>query len=122
MKRGHIKTILGKIGVGKESDIYKCLSESGEPVILKFQRLGRTSFRTVKNNRDYLQDRTNYNWLYISRLATVKEFCFMQLLHSNNFPTPRPIDSNRHGIVMSLVNGYNLINIKELGNPEMVFS
>jgi len=29
MKRGHIKTIVGKMGVGKESDIYKCISPEG---------------------------------------------------------------------------------------------
>ena len=54
MKRGAIKTIIGKIGVGKESDVYKCTNENGDEVILKFARLGRVSFKTVKNNRDYI--------------------------------------------------------------------
>ncbi len=74
MKRGSIKRVGIKIGVGKESDIYLC--EGGKPkgeedededdeeskdnyypVVVKFARLGRTSFRTVKNNRDYLKGR-----------------------------------------------------------------
>lgn len=54
MKRGSISKVIGKFGVGKESDIYKCLSETGETIILKFGRLGRTSFMAVKNKRDYL--------------------------------------------------------------------
>lgn len=54
MKRGCIKEIVGKIGVGKESDIYKCINEEGQEVVLKFARLGRVSFKTVKNNRDYI--------------------------------------------------------------------
>jgi len=54
MKRGTISEVLSKIGVGKESDIYKCRNNEGREVILKFGRLGRTSFMAVKNKRDYL--------------------------------------------------------------------
>ena len=43
-----------KVGVGKESDIYLAQTESGEEVILKLHRLGRTSFRAVKNVRTSL--------------------------------------------------------------------
>jgi RIO kinase 2 len=67
MKRGHVKEVIGKIGVGKESgniikilflylDIYKCIGENDEIIILKFARLGRISFRTIRNNRDYLRE------------------------------------------------------------------
>ena len=71
MKRGTITKVGIKIGVGKESDIYLCeggIKEEDKdeeptgdrfknPVVVKFARLGRTSFRTVKNNRDYLKGR-----------------------------------------------------------------
>ena len=46
-----------KIGVGKESDVYVGQGPGGEEVVLKFARLGRTSFRSIKRNRDYLQHR-----------------------------------------------------------------
>lgn len=108
MKRGHIKSIGVKIGVGKESDIYVCETPEGEMVVIKFARLGRTSFRTVKTNRDYLQGRSNQSWLYLSRIASLKEYAFMKALHEKGFPTPKPIDSSRHAIVMSRVNGYPL--------------
>jgi RIO kinase 2 len=39
MKRGHVKTVLGKIGVGKESDIYSCVNEQGINIVLKLARL-----------------------------------------------------------------------------------
>lgn len=41
---------------------------------LKLHRLGRTSFRAVKNKRDYLKDRSSasFSWLYLSRLAALK--------------------------------------------------
>lgn len=58
MKRGTVAKVHCKIGVGKESDIYSCETADGELVILKLARLGRTSFRTIKNNRDYIKHRS----------------------------------------------------------------
>lgn len=81
MKRGLITKLKSKFGVGKESDIYLCETPSGENIILKLERLGRTSFRAVRNKRDYLKNRTSYNWFYLSRLAAVKEYAFMKALH-----------------------------------------
>ena len=40
----------------------------------------------------------------------------MQVLHENGFPTPRPIDTNRHAILMSLVDGDPLCHIKRIGS------
>ena len=131
MKRGHVKKVLCQIGVGKESDIYICESgdakdedgnaiHNGEPVVIKFARLGRTSFRTIKDNRDYLKGRSA-SWLYMSRIASLKEFAFMQALHKRGFPTPKPFEGNRHAICMSLVNAYPMVNIKGLSDPEAVY-
>lgn len=106
MKRGFIKSIGIKIGVGKESDIYLSESPEGETMVIKLARLGRTSFRTVKANRDYLKGRSNYSWLYLSRIASLKEFAFMKALYGKEFPTPVPIDSSRHAIVMSYIRAY----------------
>ena len=132
MKRGHVKRLLAQIGVGKESDIYICESgdklgddgkpiHNGEPVVVKLARLGRTSFRTIKDNRDYLKGRS-CNWLYMSRIASLKEFAFMSALYKRGFPTPTPYDGNRHAICMSLVKAYPLVNVKGLGNPETVYN
>ena len=109
MKRGIVKKVGLKIGMGKESDIYVCTTDDPDrpTVIIKFARLGRTSFRSVKQNRDYIKKGRDINsWLYMSRVASLKEFAFMKALYDRGFPTPVPIDSNRHAICMSLVNGY----------------
>ena len=106
LKRGIIKKVGLKIGMGKESDIYICSTEDEERpnVIIKFARLGRTSFRSVKANRDYVKNGHGVSsWLYLSRLASLKEYAFMRALYDRGFPTPVPIDANRHGICMSLV-------------------
>lgn len=69
-----------KVGVGKESDIYLCRNSENKIVILKLARLGRTCFKTVKNNREYIKGQQHYNWLYLSRLSSIREFKYMQIL------------------------------------------
>uniref|UniRef100_A0A2P2LQY5 non-specific serine/threonine protein kinase n=1 Tax=Rhizophora mucronata TaxID=61149 RepID=A0A2P2LQY5_RHIMU len=88
---------------------------------MKLHRLGRTSFRAVKSKRDYLRHRNSYNWLYLSRLAALKEFAFMKALDEHGFPVPKAVDCNRHCVIMSLVQGYPLVQVKQLQNPETVF-
>ena len=44
-----------------------------------FHRLGRTSFRKLKEKRDYHCHRNNASWLYLSRLAAMKEFAYMKV-------------------------------------------
>ena len=64
-----------------------------------------------------MQNRSKANWLYMSRLAAVKEYAFMEALHAHEFPTPTPIDQNRHVVVMSRVPGFPMAQIKA-GNME----
>lgn len=93
--RGLITAVGSKIGMGKEADIYMAQTPDGDQVVLKFHRLGRTSFKAVKNKRDYLKTRTSVSWLYMSRLSALKEFAFMKALFQHGFPTPTPLDHNR---------------------------
>lgn len=44
-----------------------------------FYSLGRTSFRKVKEKRDYHHHRQSISWLYLSRLAAHKEYSFMKV-------------------------------------------
>lgn len=61
-------------------DIFEVAREDGTVLAMKLHRLGRVSFRAVKSKRDYLRHRSSYNWLYLSRLAALKEFAFMKVL------------------------------------------
>jgi RIO kinase 2 len=110
-----------RVGVGKESDIYMAYQpppfpEEPAPVaVLKVHRLGRISFRKIKEKRDYLGERTSSpNWMYLSRLAAKKEWLFMQTLHKHGFPVPLPIYQSRHAILMSRIDGYPLRQIVDL--------
>ena len=67
-------------------------------MVIKFARLGKTSFKAVKSKRDYLEGRASAgNWLNMSRLAARREWDFLNAVHADGcVPTPQPIDSNRH--------------------------
>lgn len=121
VNRGVFSAIGRQIGVGKESDIFEVATEDGTVLAMKLHRLGRVSFRAVKSKRDYLKHRSSYNWLYLSRLAALKEFAFMKALQEHGFPVPSAIDCNRHCVIMSLVQGYPLVQVKQLQNPDTIF-
>ncbi|KAH6599920.1 hypothetical protein BASA50_002694 [Batrachochytrium salamandrivorans] len=121
-KRGSVYSVGNQIGVGKESDIYIVANEEGDQRVIKIQRLGRTSFRTIKSNRDYLRHRQTSSWLYMSRLAAMKEYAFMKVLYENDFPVPEPIDQSRHCVVMELIDAYPLCQIRDLEDPGKLYS
>ncbi|KAJ1963168.1 Serine/threonine-protein kinase rio2 [Dispira parvispora] len=121
-KRGSVVSVGNQIGVGKESDIYVVADAEGNQRVLKIHRLGRTSFRTVKNNRDYMQGRKSASWLYMSRLSAIKEMAFMKVLKEHQFPVPTPVDQNRHCVVMELVDAFPLRQIREVGKPGRLYS
>jgi RIO-like serine/threonine protein kinase len=64
--------------VGKESDVYEVVNDKGEALILKIHRLGRVSFRQIKNKRDYLLHRKSASWIYLARLAALR-YCTVLL-------------------------------------------
>lgn len=111
-----------RIGVGKESDIMVVADETGTQRVLKIHRLGRISFRTVKSNRDYLKNRASGSWMYLSRLAAMKEFAFMKALHAERFPVPIPLAQSRHTIVMTLVDAFPLRQISTIPNPASLYA
>uniref|UniRef100_A0A8B9JI93 Serine/threonine-protein kinase RIO2 n=1 Tax=Astyanax mexicanus TaxID=7994 RepID=A0A8B9JI93_ASTMX len=106
--RDVILSVGNQMGVGKESDIYIVANAEGEQFALKLHRLGRTSFRNLRNKRDYHKHRHKMSWLYLSRLSAMKEYAYMKALYDRGFPVPKPVDYNRHAIVMELINGYPL--------------
>lgn len=121
VSRGLISGVGRQIGVGKESDIFEVVTPEGETMALKLHRLGRTSFRAVKSKRDYLKHRNSYSWLYLSRLAALKEYAFMKALGDHGFPVPRAVDWNRHCVLMTLVKGFPMVQVKQLSDPPKAF-
>lgn len=121
-KRSSVYSVGNQIGVGKESDVYIVADETGKQNVLKLHRLGRTSFKSIKNNRDYLKGRKSASWLYISRLSATREYAFMKVLHENNFPVPAPVDQARHCIVMEFVDAFPLRMIEKVLDPDKLYT
>ncbi|KAG0652651.1 Serine threonine-kinase rio2 [Hyphodiscus hymeniophilus] len=121
-KRKDVYSVGNQIGVGKESDIFVVADEKGVQRVLKIHRLGRISFRTVKANRDYLRNRSNGSWMYMSRLAALKEYTFMTALRENGFPVPEPLAQSRHTIVMSLIDAFPMRQISSVPNPASLYA
>ena len=52
----------------------------------------------------------------------MKEFAFMSALYEKGFPTPIPIETNRHAIVMSYIDGFTLNNILNMEKPKVIYT
>ncbi|EMA43339.1 serine/threonine-protein kinase RIO2 [Halococcus saccharolyticus] len=104
-ERGTIEGVGAPLGVGKESDVYEV--QSYTPFALKFHREGYTNFREVMREREYTADRDHVSWLYTARKAAEREYDALETLYPD-VSVPRPIDHNRHAIVMEKIDGVEL--------------
>ncbi|KAK3294792.1 Rio2, N-terminal-domain-containing protein [Chaetomium fimeti] len=120
--RKNVYSVGSRIGVGKESDIMIVADDKGTQKVLKIHRLGRISFRTVKTNRDYLKNRQSGSWMYLSRLAAIKEYAFMQALREEGFPVPEPIAQSRHTILMTLIDAPPMRQISSVPDPAALYA
>ncbi|KAH8232530.1 hypothetical protein KR032_008644 [Drosophila birchii] len=119
--RGSVSSFGNQIGIGKESNIYVVADEEGTAICLKLHRLGRTCFRNVKSKRDYHGRRHKASWLYLSRISATREFAYMSALYDRGFPVPKPIDFNRHCVLMELVKGWPMTQVHELLDAPQVY-
>jgi RIO kinase 2 len=106
------------LGVGKEADVYNALTPNNQQVAVKFHRLGRTSFRQTKRKRTYIAERQHISWLYQSRLAAQKEYEALKLVYPHDIAVPKPIQQNRHVVVMGMIEGAELTNYTQITKPQ----
>lgn len=118
VKTGALEAFGKPLGVGKEADVYDALDPKGERIAVKFHRLGRISFRQTKRKRGYTTEKAN--WLYQSRLAAEREFQALKIVFPCGVAVPKPLNQNRHVIVMGMIEGAELAEWKEIPTPEKV--
>ncbi|AFK50448.1 RIO-like serine/threonine kinase [Thermogladius calderae 1633] len=111
-----VSAIGDKVGVGKESDLYKAMSPSGEALIIKFLRIGRSSFRRTRLLRSWAQSPTT-TWFEQSKAAAEREYKALVDLYSNKANVPRPYGFNRHATVMEFIDGVELYRRPTLRDP-----
>jgi RIO kinase 2 len=104
-ERGTVEGVGAPLGVGKESDVYEV--RSYKPFALKFHREGYTEFREVNREREYTADRDHVSWLYTARKAAEREHEALEALYPD-VSVPRPVDHNRHGVLMDRIDGVEL--------------
>jgi len=104
-ERDTIEGVGAPLGVGKESDVYE--ARSFKPMALKYHREGYTNFREVQREREYTADRDHVSWLYTARQAAEREFEILEALYPD-VSVPRPVDQNRHAIIMEKLTGAEL--------------
>jgi RIO kinase 2 len=108
-ERGTLEGVGAPLGVGKESDVYE--ASSYKPLALKFHREGYTDFREVQKERDYTSDKEHISWFYTARKAAEREHGVLETLYPD-VRVPRPLDTNRHAIVMEKLEGVELSRAK----------
>ncbi|WP_159902871.1 serine/threonine-protein kinase RIO2 [Salinirussus salinus] len=106
-ERETIEGVGAPLGVGKESDVYEV--RSYKPLALKFHREGYTNFREVMREREYTADREHVSWLYTARKAAEREYDALETVYPE-VSVPRPVDHNRHAVVMERIEGVELAN------------
>jgi RIO kinase 2 len=104
-ERETLQGVGAPLGVGKESDVYE--AQSYKPLALKFHREGYTNFREVQKERDYTSDKEHISWFYTARKAAEREHEALEALYPD-VRVPRPVDQNRHAIVMEKLSGVEL--------------
>ncbi|MHC3438782.1 serine/threonine-protein kinase RIO2 [Natrialbaceae archaeon A-gly3] len=109
VERDTISEFGAPLGVGKESDVYEV--RSYKPLALKYHREGYTNFREVHKERDYTSDRDHVSWMYTARKAAEREYEILEEMYPD-VSVPRPIDQNRHAIVMEKMDGVELSRTK----------
>ncbi|ADY01168.1 RIO-like serine/threonine protein kinase fused to N-terminal HTH domain [Vulcanisaeta moutnovskia 768-28] len=121
-KRGILERVSPTpIGVGKESDVYAGDAVGDGKVVLKFHRLGRTSFRQIRRFRSWIGNRRHITWLYESRLSAHTEYKALVLAYNAGLNVPRPITVNRHTVVMSYINGVQLSEVGDVEDSEDLY-
>ncbi|ERH06946.1 MAG: RIO-like serine/threonine protein kinase fused to N-terminal HTH domain protein [Halonotius sp. J07HN4] len=115
-ERDTIDGVGAPLGVGKESDVYEV--QSFRPMALKYHREGYTNFREVAREREYTADRDHVSWLYTARQAAETEFEALETLYPD-VSVPRPVEQNRHAIVMEKLTGAEL-SYAELESAQVV--
>jgi len=116
VKSDKILAIGNSLGLGKEADVYDALTPRRKKAAIKFQRLGRISFRQTRRVRGYTRRRTL--WLFRSRLAAEKEFEALTKLFAKKISVPNPIAQNRHVVLMGKIEGVELGRYKILPKPK----
>lgn len=122
VRRGLISGMGKSIGMGKESDVYEVVGDTGENAVIKFYRIGRISFRATRLKRSYSKPETQHQWLQINIEAARKEEEGLLRAFDAGVNAPKFIARDRHAVLMSEIQGVMLhvCRKEDIGKPKLL--
>lgn len=116
-----VKAIGDIIGVGKESEVYRGVSETDEIVAIKLYRIGRQSFKHIAKHRGYYEGMER-RWIVRSIVAGKREREALTILNEYTIPgIPKIYGGLLHCVVIEYIDGYRLNENVELSDPQNAF-
>jgi RIO kinase 2 len=105
VKRNLVSGMGKSIGMGKESDVFEVVSDSGKKLVIKFYRIGRLSFRSTRRSRSYTSSETQHQWLSINIAAAQREAEGLKKAQEAGIEVPELVARDRHAVLMSEIEG-----------------
>ncbi len=114
VRKGSVSMLGKKMGEGKESLIFNCYSEKFGEAVLKFHKVGYSSFKKVKEKRDY----GTLHFTVLMVRSAKNEFKALKRLHGH-VSVPKPYDWEGNAVLMELIDAKELFRVR-VENPEEV--
>ena len=105
------------IAKGKESDVYEAFTEEGGLYALKFYKLGRTSFTSVRKKR-FREGSDMKSWIAVNYEAARREYSALRKLAGLSKAFPRAYAYSRSTVLLEQVSGFRLSQRPELVDPK----
>ena len=116
VKRDLIAALGAIIAKGKESDVYEAFTEEGSLYALKFYKLGRTSFTSVRKKR-FREGVNMKSWIAVNYEAARREYTALKRLEGISPAFPRAYSFSRSTILLEELSGFRLSERPQLENP-----
>lgn len=107
------------IAKGKESDVYEALTEEGGTYALKFYKIGRTSFTSVRKKRAR-EAAAFQSWMTANYDAAKREYRALRKLEGLSPVFPRAVAFSRSTVLLQEISGVRLSNRPYIEDPGSV--
>ncbi|MCI2415468.1 MAG: serine/threonine protein kinase [Candidatus Aramenus sp.] len=114
--KGVVKSLGDVIGEGKESIVYYGYDFNYNVIVVKFHRVGRTSYRNARKLRGYTERK---NWVSVTLDNAKREYEALECVNKNMGSVPRPLGLAYNGVASEFVEGNKLI-YANLSSPKEV--
>ncbi|ARM75973.1 RIO1 family regulatory kinase/ATPase [Acidianus manzaensis] len=104
------------IGEGKESNVYYGYDFDDNVIVVKFHRVGKSSYKNIRKLREYTEKKS---WISITMDNAKKEYQALKCLNENYALVPKLFGYSFNAIVMEYIEGTSLAKSK-LSNPKKV--